>query len=92
MLGIFFLLGLGLAFTPCMLPMLPILSSILFGLDTEEKSSKRRTVTLASAYILGMALAFSIAGMATAWFGSGVSAYLQNPVVVIGFGLLMILL
>ena len=92
LLGIFFLLGLGLAFTPCMLPMLPILSSILFGLDTEEKSSKRRTVTLASAYILGMALAFSVAGMATAWFGSGVSAYLQNPVVVIGFGLLMILL
>jgi thiol:disulfide interchange protein DsbD len=92
LLGIFFLLGLGLAFTPCMLPMLPILSSILFGFDTDKKSSRKKTVLIASAYILGMALAFSIAGMATAWFGSGVSAYLQNPAVVICFGLLMIIL
>ena len=92
LLGIFFLLGLGLAFTPCMLPMLPILSSILFGLNDDQKNSKTKSITIASAYILGMAIAFSLAGMATAWFGAGVSAYLQSPIVVICFGVLMLIL
>ena len=89
LLGIFFLLGLGLAFTPCMLPMLPILSSILFGAPTGQ-SSRKKTIITAGTYVLGMALAFSIAGMATAWFGASVSSALQNPIVVIVFGLLMI--
>ena len=89
LLGIFFLLGLGLAFTPCMLPMLPILSSILFGAPT-GKSTRKKTIITAGTYVLGMAMAFSIAGMATAWFGAGVSSLLQNPIVVIAFGLLMI--
>jgi thioredoxin:protein disulfide reductase len=93
LLGIFFLLGLGLAFTPCMLPMLPILSSILFGFGADQKSNSRvKTVTTAGTYVLGMALAFSLAGMATAGLGAGVSVYLQNPIVVIGFGLLMMIL
>ncbi len=92
LLGIFFLLGLGLAFTPCMLPMLPILSSILFGATSNQKITRKKTVTLALFYILGMALAFSLAGMATAWFGAGVSSFLQNPIVVIGFGCMMIAL
>ena len=89
LLGIFFLLGLGLAFTPCMLPMLPILSSILFGAPT-GKSTRKKTIITAGTYVLGMAMAFSIAGMATAWFGAGVSSLFQNPIVVIAFGLLMI--
>jgi len=89
LLGIFFLLGLGLAFTPCMLPMLPILSSILFGAPSGQ-SSRKKTIITAGTYVLGMALAFSIAGMATAWFGASVSSGLQNPIVVIVFGLLMI--
>jgi thiol:disulfide interchange protein DsbD len=90
LLGIFFMLGLGLAFTPCMLPMLPILSSIVFGATSGQQPSRKKSLTLASLYVLGMALAFSLAGMATAWFGAGVSSVLQNPIVVIGFGLLMI--
>ncbi len=89
LLGIFFLLGVGLAFTPCMLPMLPILSSVVFGTTKHHTLSKKRTSILAFAYVLGMAVAFSIAGMATAFFGAGVSAYLQNPFIVILFGLLM---
>jgi thiol:disulfide interchange protein DsbD len=90
LLGIFFILGLGLAFTPCMLPMLPILSSIVFGATSGQQPSRKKSLTLASFYVLGMALAFSLAGMATAWFGAGVSGALQNPVVVIVFGLMMI--
>lgn len=88
----FFLLGLGLSFTPCMLPMLPILSSIVFGTTHHHLLSRKRTLLLASLYIAGMAFAFSLAGMATAWFGSGIQAGLQSPWVVITFGLLMIVL
>jgi thiol:disulfide interchange protein DsbD len=75
-----------------MLPMLPILSSIVFGTSKYQALSRARTSLLAIAYILGMAVAFSIAGMLTAAFGAGVSAYLQNPLVVIAFGLLMMAL
>jgi len=92
LLGVFFLLGLGLAFTPCMLPMLPILSSIVFGATSGQQPSRKKSLTLASFYVCGMALAFSLAGMATAWFGAGVSSALQNPIVIIGFGLMMIAL
>lgn len=92
LLLIFFLLGIGLSFTPCMLPMLPILSSIVFGTSKYQALSRARTSLLAIAYMLGMAVAFSIAGMLTAAFGAGVSAYLQNPLVVIAFGLLMMAL
>jgi thiol:disulfide interchange protein DsbD len=88
----FFLLGLGLSFTPCMLPMLPILSSIVFGTTDHHLLSRKRTLLLASLYIAGMAFAFSLAGMATAWFGSGIQAGLQSPWIVITFGLLMIVL
>lgn len=88
----FFLLGLGLSFTPCMLPMLPILSSIVFGTTDHHLLSRKRTILLASLYIAGMAFAFSLAGMATAWFGSGIQAGLQSPWVIISFGLLMIVL
>jgi thiol:disulfide interchange protein DsbD len=92
LLAIFFLLGVGLAFTPCMLPMLPILSSVVFGTTQHHQLSRKKTTILAGAYILGMACAFSLAGMATAWFGSGISAYLQSPIVTIGFGALMVAL
>ena len=92
LLLIFFLLGIGLAFTPCMLPMLPILSSVVFGTSKHKTRSKARTSLLGLAYVLGMSVAFSIAGMLTAAFGAGVSAYLQNPLVIILFGLLMMVL
>ncbi len=88
----FFILGLGLAFTPCVLPMLPILSSIIFGTTKHHLLSRKRTITLAIAYVLGMASAFSVAGMATAWFGASIQAALQQPLVVISFGLLLVFL
>ena len=88
----FFILGVGLAFTPCMLPMLPILSSIIFGTTEHHLLSRRKTVTLAISYILGMAFAFSLAGMATAWFGAGFAAILQNQWVLLSFTIFMLFL
>ncbi|NCV65502.1 MAG: protein-disulfide reductase, partial [Burkholderiaceae bacterium] len=52
----FFILGIALAFTPCVLPMLPILSSIVLGRQDGGPISKTRSAYLALAYILGMAL------------------------------------
>ena len=92
LLMIFFMIGIGLAFTPCMLPMLPILSSVVFGTVDHHLLPRKKTIILALCYIFGMACAFSIAGMATAWFGAGITAGLQNPWVLIGFGLLMLVL
>ena len=88
----FFLLGIGLAFTPCMLPMLPILSSVVFGTVDHHLLPRKKTITLAIFYILGMAFAFSLAGMATAWFGAGITAGLQNRWVLLAFGGLMLIL
>jgi thiol:disulfide interchange protein DsbD len=92
LLMIFFLIGIGLAFTPCMLPMLPILSSVVFGTVHHHLLPRKKTIILALCYIFGMACAFSVAGMATAWFGAGITAGLQNRWVLIGFGLLMLFL
>ena len=92
LLLLFFLLGIGLAFTPCMLPMLPILSSVVFGTIDHHLLPRKKTIILALFYILGMACAFSLAGMATAWFGAGITAGLQNRWVLLAFGGLMLIL
>jgi thiol:disulfide interchange protein DsbD len=92
LLLIFFLLGIGLAFTPCMLPMLPILSTVVFGTVDHHLLPRKKTIILAVFYVLGMACAFSLAGMATAWFGAGITAGLQNRWVLLGFGGLMLIL
>ncbi|NCX67087.1 MAG: DUF255 domain-containing protein, partial [Burkholderiaceae bacterium] len=68
----FFILGIALAFTPCVLPMLPILSSIVLGRQDGGPISKTRSAYLALAYILGMALLYALAGVLTAALGSGV--------------------
>jgi thiol:disulfide interchange protein DsbD len=88
----FFILGLALAFTPCVLPMLPILSSILFGANRSEPIKKSRAITLASAYIFGMALMYALAGVLMAALGSGAQQALQNPIVLSAFALLLLAL
>ncbi len=88
----FFILGIALAFTPCVLPMLPILSSILFNSDPAKSIKKSRAAVLAIAYILGMASLYSIAGMLMAALGSGAQAALQNPLVLLAFGLVLLAL
>ena len=88
-LGIFFVLGVGLAFTPCMLPMYPILSSVVLG---NTAVSTRRAFWLALSYIQGMALCYTLLGLAVASAGAGLQAFLQQPAVLIGFSLLFTLL
>ena len=88
----FFVLGLALAFTPCVLPMLPILSSIVFGTQGSKPIKKSRAALLAAAYILGMALMYALAGVLMAALGSGAQQALQNPVVLIAFAILLLVL
>jgi thiol:disulfide interchange protein DsbD len=84
----FFVLGIGLAFTPCVLPMVPILSSIIVGEGAGAK--RRRGLLLSGAYVLGMALVYTALGVAAGLAGEGLSAALQNPWVLGAFGILIV--
>jgi len=88
----FFILGLALAFTPCVLPMLPILSSVIFGTQGGKAVSKSRASLLAIAYVLGMALMYSLAGVLMAALGGSVQRALQSPMALAGFALLLLIL
>jgi thiol:disulfide interchange protein DsbD len=86
----FFAFGLLLTFTPCVLPMIPILSGIIAG---EGKSlDKLRALSLSLAYVLGMALAYAAAGIAAAFSGSLIAAALQNAWVLTAFALVFVAL
>jgi thiol:disulfide interchange protein DsbD len=86
----FILLGLGLAFTPCVLPMVPILSSIIVG---EGKQVHRtRGFVLSLAYSCGMAIVYTTLGVAAGLLGEGLAAALQNPWVLGGFALLIVVM
>ena len=89
-LGGFLLFGLLLAFTPCVLPMIPILSGIIAG--EGSALSKRRALGLSLAYVVGMAVAYAIAGVAAAYSGSLLAAALQNAWVLGAFALIFIVL
>jgi thiol:disulfide interchange protein DsbD len=88
----FFVLGLALAFTPCVLPMLPILSSIIFGTQGGKAISKGRASILALAYVLGMALVYALAGVLMAALGGSVQRALQSPFALAAFALLLLIL
>jgi len=87
---LFTLLGVGLSFTPCVLPMMPILSGIIVG--EGASATRRRSFMLALIYALGMALVYTALGVAAGLAGQGLSAALQNPWVLGAFGVLMIVL
>ncbi len=89
-LPLFLLLGLGLSFTPCVLPMVPILSSIIVGEGAQVRG--RRGFLLAAVYSLGMALIYTALGVAAGLIGEGLAATLQNPWVLSAFALLMVVL
>lgn len=76
-------LGLLLAFTPCVLPMVPILSGLIIGQG--KTLHKKHAFTLSLAYVLGMALTYAIAGIVIALIGSSIQAELQRPWVIILF-------
>jgi len=83
-------LGLLLAFTPCVLPMIPILSGIIVG--EGARIGKRRAFLLSFAYVLGMAVTYAAAGVAAGWSGTYIAAALQNAWVLIGFALVFVVL
>lgn len=84
----FFGFGLLLAFTPCMLPMLPILSGIIVGEGRDM--GKLRALILSLAYVLGMAITYAAAGVAAAYSGTLLAAALQNPWVLGAFALVFV--
>ena len=76
----FFVAGLLLSFTPCVLPMIPILSSIIVGSQSRQtKPNKLHAFSLSVAYVLGMALSYTLAGVAAGLSGSLISQSLQSP-------------
>jgi thiol:disulfide interchange protein DsbD len=83
-LASFLAFGVLLAFTPCMLPMIPILSGIIAG--EGRRLNKLRAFVLSLAYVLGMAVAYAAAGVAAAFSGSLLAAALQNAWVLAAFG------
>jgi thiol:disulfide interchange protein DsbD len=87
--GVFFLLGLGLTFTPCVLPMVPIISSLVSANNTRTTG---HALLLASSYVLGMALTYALAGVITGLLGASfnLQAQLQSPWVLSVFALLFV--
>lgn len=86
--AVFFGLGVLLAFTPCSLPMLPILASIVVG----TRASTRRSALLGGVYVLAMALVYAGLGLVAAMVGEGLQAILQRPSVLLAFAMLFVVL
>ena len=89
--GVFWLLGLLLAFTPCVLPMIPILSSIVVG-GGGARPSRWRGLGLAAAYVLGMSAVYTALGVAAGLSGAGLAAWLQTPWVLTAFAIILAVL
>lgn len=89
---LFFLGGIALAFTPCVLPMVPILSSIIVG--DSAAMNRRRAFSLSVAYVLGMAVTYALLGVLVGLFGASLNlqAALQSPGVLVSFSLVFVLL
>lgn len=87
-LPVFFVLGIALAFTPCVLPMVPILSSMVVGSD----ATPRRGLALSLAFVLPMAAVYAALGVLAAWAGSGLQAWLQNPWTLLSFAAVFVVL
>ncbi|EGU32189.1 thiol:disulfide interchange protein precursor [Vibrio sp. N418] len=86
---LFLALGVGLAFTPCVLPMYPILTSIVLG---SGKLSHRRALGLSFIYVQGMALTYTLLGLVVASAGMQFQAAMQHPYVLIGLSILFVAL
>jgi len=86
----FFGFGLLLAFTPCVLPMVPILSSVIVG--ARQPMTKSRGFWLAIVYVLGMAVTYAIAGIAAGLSGAMLAVALQNPWVLGAFAMVFVAL
>ncbi|MDX4059847.1 protein-disulfide reductase DsbD [Aliarcobacter skirrowii] len=91
-LATFFGFGLLLAFTPCVFPMIPILSSIIVKASQNESMSAKKGLFLSFIYVLAMSFAYTIAGVIAGIFGANLQASLQNPYVLVVFAFVFIAL
>jgi thioredoxin:protein disulfide reductase len=89
-LAVFFGFGLLLAFTPCVLPMVPILSGLIVGQGPDVTS--RRAFALSAVFVLAMALTYTIAGVVVAMLGHNLQATFQHPGVLITFAVIFVAL
>lgn len=85
---LFFALGLALSFTPCVLPMIPILSSIVVG----DRARPRRALALSLAFVLPMAATYAGLGVGAAMAGANLQGWLQNPWTLYGMGAVFVVL
>lgn len=85
---IFFGSGLLLAFTPCVFPMIPILSSIIAGQG--DNMTTRKAFTMSLVYVLAMALTYTVAGVIAGLFGSNLQAAFQNPWILSTFSIVFV--
>ena len=88
----FFGFGLLLSLTPCVFPMIPILSSIIVGASKNEKMTVSRGFILSLVYVLSMSVAYTIAGVIAGIFGANLQVALQNPYVLVTFALVFVAL
>ena len=88
----FFGFGLLLSLTPCVFPMIPILSSIIVGASKNEDMTARKGFLLSLVYVLSMSVAYTIAGVIAGVFGANLQAALQNPYVLVVFALIFVAL
>jgi len=86
----FFVAGLALAFTPCVFPMVPILSGIIVG--QRQPITAPRSFLLAAIYVLAMAGTYALVGLAAGLFGRNLQAAFQHPAVLVGFSLMFVAL
>lgn len=92
MMALAFGLGLLLSFTPCVLPMVPILLSIIAGKNNNEATTGWRGLSLAAMYVLGMSLVYTALGVAAGLAGASLAVWLQTPWVLSLFAILLALL
>lgn len=86
-LSAFFGLGILLAFTPCVLPMVPILSGIIVG---QNSISTKKAFKLSFSYVIGMAVTYAGAGMLAGYMGSTVQTLMQRPLIIVLFSIIFI--
>ncbi|NCB11318.1 MAG: protein-disulfide reductase DsbD [Erysipelotrichia bacterium] len=91
-LATFFGFGLLLSLTPCVFPMIPILSSIIVGASQKEKMTASKGFFLSLVYVLSMSVAYTIAGVIAGLFGANLQVALQNPYVLVVFALIFVAL
>lgn len=85
----FFGVGMLLALTPCVLPMVPILSSVLMG---QNAKTPKRGLMLSLVFVISMACTYALAGMLTGYFGSTVQTLMQQRWIIIGFSMIFVLM